>query len=663
MSEPMHISHDCGPAAEALLAGRAVLFFGSAISVVPPTDLPLTSDIVGPIAQLLARGDARVESLLNVVQPEQLFSILAKALGPGDLGPLEVLVPERLGRAAVPPNYLHMVVAALAHRCGQPVFTTNFDEFVEEAGLRRCGRAEASDPREMGACVVKLHGTISDPSTMIFRVEDVAGGLAPAYERALRWYLARFEVVFVGYSGLDMDVFDTVVSGAAHRIHWVVHPDEEARFGSWSPGAPARLCDPQQPSRLHMLSTALRQRPGSPALHVVPVDQACLFDVLGRRLGVRCGATPRAGDYRERSRDHVSAWTGRLPRALRDRITGRILLSIGVGEGVLQFVDALSQDVEATLQALHTAGRFRQMAKYACASVSAHEALVTARRGADCPARRKYASRELLLARGLRQAWVAEARRMSCYPAGLASSGIYLALAAPSLLRAFVGFRRAAADTQWSVLSPNDPGARADDGTELARQVHFNARLRAVGMLSQLALRPMVCALAGPWVLPWVAKEAESLRTLGRQYGRPDIDACAARYEARVRQSAPDAPDGPASPRTTFHLLRRGTGFGSATADVGDELRRSGDHRAALGHYIAARADADLIGDTTLALRAAVRAAECARVLGDDDARQVSLSWAIEAAGRAEGLLFGLMRGGLRLTRWWHNAWPLTARP
>jgi hypothetical protein len=126
--------------------------------------------------------------------------------------------------AAMPGRAVTALHSLMAHRKQLAVVTVNFDTMIESAGT---AKAFASDEefeqaptyidhywREGGEVpVLKLHGTIDRPDSIIATVEAVARGLAPAKVAALRSLLASdkpTQWVYVGYSMRDGDVTDVL---------------------------------------------------------------------------------------------------------------------------------------------------------------------------------------------------------------------------------------------------------------------------------------------------------------------------------------------------------------------------------------------------------------------------------------------------------------------
>ena len=120
------------------------------------------------------------------------------------------------------PNAAHLAIAWLARLgCVHSVITTNFDRALEAAfaavgaPLEVCYRAEhfealAKDPGRLGragaACrLLKLHGSVDDPTTLIDTLAQRKRGLAAPLLDCVRALLHSAHWLFLGYSGLDLE--------------------------------------------------------------------------------------------------------------------------------------------------------------------------------------------------------------------------------------------------------------------------------------------------------------------------------------------------------------------------------------------------------------------------------------------------------------------------
>ena len=122
------------------------------------------------------------------------------------------------------PNAAHVALAQLAVG-GARVWTVNFDTLIERASrlmLRVC--AWPSTPSG-DAQLLKPHGTLT--GQLIVTADQVLKGLEPSWERQLRADVEGRTVIFVGYSGWDLD-FQPLWNDAlqaAGTVLWFDMPD------------------------------------------------------------------------------------------------------------------------------------------------------------------------------------------------------------------------------------------------------------------------------------------------------------------------------------------------------------------------------------------------------------------------------------------------------
>jgi len=121
------------------------------------------------------------------------------------------------------PNAAHHALAQLAKR-GARVWTVNFDRLIEQADPSLRVLAWPAEPA-LAADIVKPHGTLG--SELILGADQVLRGLEPSWCDRLVADVRGRTVVFVGYSGRDLDfqpVWDQVLADA-REILWFDQPD------------------------------------------------------------------------------------------------------------------------------------------------------------------------------------------------------------------------------------------------------------------------------------------------------------------------------------------------------------------------------------------------------------------------------------------------------
>jgi hypothetical protein len=124
------------------------------------------------------------------------------------------------------PNAAHVALARLA-KAGARVWTVNFDTLIEQAaGAALPVSAWPAEPAE-DARLLKPHGTLA--GRLIVDSEDVLRGLADAWRARLQADVRDRTIVFVGYSGRDLDfqpIWDDVLHDAV-QVLWFDMPDDD----------------------------------------------------------------------------------------------------------------------------------------------------------------------------------------------------------------------------------------------------------------------------------------------------------------------------------------------------------------------------------------------------------------------------------------------------
>ena len=209
---------------------RLVIFAGAGISMAAPTNLPSWRDVNRIVVRSLAASAAaavgeplaaKAADLIlarheqEKLPPEYQAQVLAEFLHDRYFEVLRHLDSDR-------PNPTHLAIAWLA-RLGyvRAVITTNFDRVLEAAfaavgtSLRRCFqpedfRALASDltrfDKKDGPChLLKLHGSVDDPATLIDTLAQRKRGFAAPVLDCVRHLLRSYHWLFLGFSGLDLE--------------------------------------------------------------------------------------------------------------------------------------------------------------------------------------------------------------------------------------------------------------------------------------------------------------------------------------------------------------------------------------------------------------------------------------------------------------------------
>jgi tetratricopeptide (TPR) repeat protein len=232
-SGSLHQSSDAIAPPKLLAAARdsrLVIFAGAGISMGAPTNLPSWRDVNRIVVRSLAAsatsavGEPLATKAADLIlarheqeklPPEYQAQVLAEFLHDRYFEVLRHLDSDR-------PNPTHLAIAWLA-RLGyvRAVITTNFDRVLEAAfavtgtSLHRCFQPEdfqalASDltrfDKKDGPChLLKLHGSVDDPATLIDTLAQRKRGFAAPVMDCVRHLLQSYHWLFLGFSGLDLE--------------------------------------------------------------------------------------------------------------------------------------------------------------------------------------------------------------------------------------------------------------------------------------------------------------------------------------------------------------------------------------------------------------------------------------------------------------------------
>jgi tetratricopeptide (TPR) repeat protein len=210
--------------------GRLVVFVGAGASMGPPTNLPSWRDVNRIVVRSLAStaslavGSAAATSAADLIlarhekeklPPEYQAQLLAEFLYHRYFDVLRYIDSDL-------PNDTHLSIAWLARLgCVRAVITTNFDRVLEAAfvaanvPLERHFQPEhfkalAADlgrfERRDGACqLLKLHGSVDDPKTLIDTLAQRKKGLGPDVLSCVHHLIRSQHWLFLGFSGLDLE--------------------------------------------------------------------------------------------------------------------------------------------------------------------------------------------------------------------------------------------------------------------------------------------------------------------------------------------------------------------------------------------------------------------------------------------------------------------------
>ncbi|MDY7104332.1 MAG: SIR2 family protein, partial [Actinomycetota bacterium] len=207
-----------------------VLFLGAGASLPLPAGGPLFGQIRDACAKRAGvetisweRGDPR-RILLDHIIPEVFLKALADA--GYELGPAltRAVGAGRLGA----PNAVHHLAASVLERGGL-VCTTNWDTWIEQAHRVRAGRPPAvavhpvdEAPSELSGRLVKLHGCVSRPGSLLFSTPQIMRPLDARWLRALVDACRGGRLFVAGYAGADVDLYPALASAieASKATYW-----------------------------------------------------------------------------------------------------------------------------------------------------------------------------------------------------------------------------------------------------------------------------------------------------------------------------------------------------------------------------------------------------------------------------------------------------------
>ncbi len=198
-----------------ILTSRIALFAGAGVSFDPPSRLPDFQMLSRTIIKNIVGNNVRLDDI--EVRPEVILQIAVDEVGPKVLRSLHVL-------SGHSPNANHFYLAEALRR-GNPVFTTNVDNLIEEAcetrGIEyeryyddeyfaRLANKLANRERKSIGYLFKLHGTIEEGQTgddryrsILVALNQVGRGLSEPKTAVLQHFIKELDFCFIGYSCQD----------------------------------------------------------------------------------------------------------------------------------------------------------------------------------------------------------------------------------------------------------------------------------------------------------------------------------------------------------------------------------------------------------------------------------------------------------------------------
>jgi len=234
---------------------NVILFAGAGISLAPPANMPSAWELKLAVLEALAPHlEPDVRELIFLDHPksrklslrghwrdlpsEVLFHCLKQNLGSMALEPLRLFGPSDSRH-----NHNHLTLALLGEAYCPIILTTNFDLLVESA-LRATSLdhlvlcfASKDDPFRLPAMtkvgefalLVKLHGSIDSPETLITTFDDAGEFLPEAKSLVMRDACRGKVVCLVGYSANDFDIFQALKELELDEIWSILRPPADGR--------------------------------------------------------------------------------------------------------------------------------------------------------------------------------------------------------------------------------------------------------------------------------------------------------------------------------------------------------------------------------------------------------------------------------------------------
>ncbi|MEK7484038.1 MAG: tetratricopeptide repeat protein [Planctomycetota bacterium] len=200
---------------------KAVVFCGAGVSLEPPAGLPDWHKLRDYTLEAVASKDPVLQKYLkNLTDIDMIAQPCKRGLTPEYVasnilanceGYFECFRALEEGE----PNANHKYLAKMAKAgCLKYIITMNFDLFIEQ-GMEREGLsyrvyrnekefAAFAGSNENTVHILKLHGCISEPTTITATIEQEGKGLSTAKIKVLQELLTHYHFVFWGYSGADL---------------------------------------------------------------------------------------------------------------------------------------------------------------------------------------------------------------------------------------------------------------------------------------------------------------------------------------------------------------------------------------------------------------------------------------------------------------------------
>lgn len=232
--------------AQAAADGKLTIVVGSGISVASPTDLPTARAISEEVRRrLIARLGTEWARPVEVMTRGMPFEVMF-----GRLRELD----DKLARAAVArlstvtrPNGIHMQLARMLEKFAAKdlrIVTTNYDHGLGLAYPRAVpghpGGIGVLNPEDVvpagTPCAFYVHGYASAPETLVLDY-DTEFTLDDWKVTRLREAASGRVLLFLGFSGDDLDVASELAAGKPSEVYWIRQTRASADVRRWSVAA------------------------------------------------------------------------------------------------------------------------------------------------------------------------------------------------------------------------------------------------------------------------------------------------------------------------------------------------------------------------------------------------------------------------------------------
>jgi len=206
-----------------------VFFVGSAISFADPSKLLSVSQIKENIIKALCGEDLKkyfdliysnesIKEKINSIRHEEFIELIYRTIGNLAIGALDCLKPGE-------PNPNHLFLAGGLGQYFDIILTTNQDLLIEKAlKINPLNITEQGDKIYKNGTLIKLHGCVEIPESVITILRRLIRGLPEEREKQLREIIKEKHVLFVGYGGRDEDIFRILMGSECRGIYWNIKP-------------------------------------------------------------------------------------------------------------------------------------------------------------------------------------------------------------------------------------------------------------------------------------------------------------------------------------------------------------------------------------------------------------------------------------------------------